>query len=356
MIVKKLVLRNFRNYDWLEIEFDTKINVIVGENAQGKTNIVEAIHFLSLARSFRTSETADLIKERRQFATIEARVEQDTTKKDIVALLTTSHKKVSCNGKQVKRISDLSKLINVIVFEPKDVLMFNDSPLTRRNFLDVNLSKKSDAYLENLMVFERLLRERNCLLKSEKIDDNQLDVLTEQLIKVQEEIVKYRQAYIGEINNVLSKIITSLKGDDQTAQLQYEPFVKYDKDFYINCARAYARNKESDIKHKTTQIGIHREDFKMILNNKDISSYGSQGENRIAVLALKLSPFFLIEDRDKKPIIVLDDAFSELDKDHQIRLVKFLEKCEQVFITSTTSKIQNTSVFEVKNHKVTRRN
>lgn len=356
MIVTKLVLRNFRNYDWLDAKFEKGINFIIGENAAGKTNVVEAIHFLSLARSFRTSKNTDLIKERRQFATIEARVEEDTTHKDIVAILTPSHKKISCNGNPIKRISDLSDLINVIVFEPKDSLMFNDSPLVRRNFLDVNLSKKSKGYLESLMMFEKLLNERNAILKNENIDMVQLKVVTEQLIDVQESIVKYRQLFVGEINKLLSKIIAALKGDDEEAHLIYEPFVKFEKNYKQVASRAYDKGLESDIKHKMTQIGIHREDIKMILNGNDVSTYGSQGENRISVIALKLAPYFLIDDKDKKPIVVLDDVMSELDQEHKTRLIKFLRKFEQVFITSTNTNVSNTSVYEVKKHTITRRN
>lgn len=356
MIVSKLILRNFRNYERLEVRFNPKLNIIVGDNASGKTNIVEAIHFLSLARSFRTSETSELIKNERQFATIEARVEEDTIHKNIVAILTPSSKKITCNKKPIRKISELSNLINVIVFEPKDALMFSDSPLVRRNFLDINLSKKSPVYLENLMMFDKLLKERNTLLKEDDVDEVQLGIVTSQLISTQEVLCKYRQAYIAEINNVLSKIITSIKGDSEEAYLEYYPFVKVDDKFVDNATRAYERIKESDIKHKVTQIGIHREDIKMILNGKDISTHGSQGENRLAVIALKLCPFFLIEDKDKKPIVVLDDVMSELDKTHQDRLLKFLEKLEQVFITSTKLNIKNASVYEVKKANITRRN
>lgn len=356
MIVKKLVLRNFRNYDYVDVEFDPKLNIIVGDNAAGKTNLVEAIYFLSLARSFRTSENGELIKNKRQFSTIEAQVEQDTIKKDIVALMTCSAKKFTCNDKQIRKLSDLSKLINVIIFEPKDTLMFSDSPLVRRNYLDINLSKKSPVYLENLMVFEKLLRERNAILKNDNPDLIQLNVVTEQMIEVEEVICRYRQAYISEINNVLSKIITKLKGEDEKAVLEYLPFIKIDDKFKVNCARAYKRNEESDIKHKVTQLGIHREDMKLILNGKDISTQGSQGENRIAVIALKIAPFFLIEDKDKKPIIILDDVMSELDSEHRQRLITFIKGLEQVFITSTNTNIQNASIYEVKEHNITRRN
>lgn len=356
MIVTKLVLRNFRNYSWLELDFQKGLNFIVGDNAEGKTNIVEAIHFLSLARSFRTNENAELIMKTRQFATIEAKVEQLTTKKEITALMTPSGKKISCNNKPVRRISELSSLINVIVFEPKDSLMFVDSPIVRRNFLDINLSKKSPIYLESLMRYEKLLRERNILLKDENVDKVQLNVVTTQLIDASYVIAKYRLAYINEINRVLSKIVTSIKGEKEEAYLVYEPFVKVDDKFVDRATRAYEKGLESDIKRKITQIGIHREDIKMLLNGDDISTHGSQGENRIIVIALKLAPYFLIEDKEERPIIVLDDVMSELDKEHQERLISFLRKFEQVFITSVTTNVKNASVYEVKNHKVTRRN
>ena len=206
------------------------------------------------------------------------------------------------------------------------------------------------------MTFEKLLKERNQILKEENVDKLQLNVVTEQLIIVQESICRYRQAYIGEINAVLSKIITAIKGENEIAKLEYVPFVKPD-DKYITHARAlYERNLDSDIKHRITQVGIHREDMKMILNGNDISIKGSQGENRISVIALKLAPYFLIEDESKRPVVVLDDVMSELDKIHKSRLIEFLAKFEQVFITSTSTQVKNASVYEVKKHIVTRRN
>ena len=357
MFVQRLVLRNFRNYDHLDLSFDPKLNIIVGDNGAGKTNIVEAIQFLSLARSFRTQESTDLIKEKRQFATIEARVVEGSTPKDIVAILTPTSKKISCNGKQIKRISELSELVNVIVFEPKDALMFSDSPLVRRNFLDINLSKKSQIYLSKLMIYERLLKERNKILKGENIDETQLSVVTEEIIDVSEDIIRYRALYISEVNRVLSKIITAIKGVDEKAVIEYRPFIKCDEHFKENATRAYERALLTDKKNKVTSIGIHREDYTMMLNDKDISSFGSQGENRIAVIALKLSSFFLIEEKDKRPIIVLDDVMSELDEEHKDRLIAFLRKFEQIFITSTSTNVKNASIYEVdKTQKITRRN
>ena len=356
MIVKKLVLRNFRNYTSLDLSFEKGLNIITGPNGSGKTNVVEAIYFLSIARSFRTSETTDLIMFKRPFATIEGEVELSSRRKTITALISPSSKKMLVNAKPIKRLSELANLLNVIAFEPKDALMFVSSPQVRRNFLDINLSKKSAIYLENLINYEKILKERNALLKKDNVDLVELSVLTKQIVDVSMVIDKYRLTYVSEINRVLSKIVSSLMGEERKAFLVYEPFVKVDENFALNATRAYERAQESDIKHRVTQIGIHREDIKMLLDDKDISSTGSQGENRLAVIALKLAPYFLVEDKENRPIIVLDDVLSELDENHQNRLMELLKRFEQVFITSTQNTFLNASVYEVDKHKVNRRN
>ncbi|MCQ3034867.1 MAG: DNA replication/repair protein RecF [Bacilli bacterium] len=356
MIIESLKLRNFRNYKELELSFDPKLNIIVGDNAEGKTNIVEAIHFLSLARSFRTNETADLISKGAQYATIEAKVGDLPIKKNIVAQLSSSGKKIICNNKALRKISDLTDLVNVIVFEPKDALMFNDSPSVRRDFLDINLSKRSHRYLEALITHDKLLKERNKILKFDNPDLNQIEVVTKQMVKASEIIVTERVNYINEINSLITKIIHAIKGEDEKARIEYHPFIEPGLDFSTRAYNAYADKRDEDLKRKMTSIGIHREDFKMIVNNQDVSVYGSQGENRISVIALKLSPYFLIDEKEKRPIIVLDDVMSELDKTHQERLLGFLRKLGQVFITSTKTNATNASIYEVKNHIVKRRN
>lgn len=356
MIIRKLALRDFRSYDVAEIDFEKGINVIVGDNAEGKTNIVEAIHYLSLARSFRTAEDGDLIKEGSQFASIEAEVIEGLTKKRINVVLTTSGKKVTCNNKTISRLSELSELVNVVVFEPPRVLLFRESPKARRDFLDISLSKQSSIYLEIITKYERALRERNELLKSDKPNPIQLAATTDILIEIAEKIVRYREMYVEQINKVLSKIVTSIKGDKEVARLKYQPFVRADGDYQTNAKNAFSKALDSDLRKKVTSIGPHREDFKMSLNGKDVAKYGSQGENRILALALTLSPYFLIEDKDKRPIVVLDDVMSELDAENQERLISFLTKFEQVFITSTALEVKNAVVYEVKNHKIARRN
>ena len=155
------------------------------------------------------------------------------------------------------------------------------------------------------------------------------------MIKLSGSIISYRQMYVKDINDILNKITRALTGEKGKFELKYYPFVPYDSNFVDNAKKAFKRVEESDLKHKQTSIGIHREDISISLNGRDIATFGSQGENRIAALALKLSPYFLIEDKDKKPIIVLDDVMSELDLNHQEKLISFLRKFNQVFITGT---------------------
>ena len=356
MIVTSLTLKNFRNYDELTTEFSPGLNIIVGDNAAGKTNIVEAIQFLSLARSFRTSNILDLIKKRREFATIAVTVEQDTIKKDIVAVLAPEGKKITINGKQVAKISELAKSINVIIFEPKDTLMFKESPSVRRNFFDINISKKYPLYLDSLMVYEKLLKERNQILKEDNVDMLQLDVVTSRMVEVEKTLIEHRKKYVDQINEHLSQIISSIRGEDYKARIYYRPFMEIDDDFVSKALGAYKEALQLDLAHKVTSIGIQRDIYQLYLNGNDISKSGSQGENRIAAIALKVAPYFLSENSDH-PIVVLDDVMSELDNEHKDRLIAFLRELDQVFITSTQTDITNASIYEVtKEQKVIRRN
>ena len=335
MLIKHVNLKNFRNHSALSFDFSDHLNVLTGLNAVGKTNVVEAIYYLSLGRSFRTNEDVDLIKKNQDKAEINAVITEGELTRKIKIIITKTGRMVMINGKSISKLSELSKCVNVILFQPKDVQLFNGPPRDRRNFLDISISKKSSIYLDYISRYEKVLKERNDLLKSDKVDQTLLDVTTELLVKLSGSIISYRQMYVKDINDILNKITRALTGEKGKFELKYYPFVAYDADFVENAKKAFKRAEESDFKHKQTSIGIHREDISISLNGRDIAAFGSQGENRIAALALKLSPYFLIEDKDKKPIIVLDDVMSELDHNNQERLIKFLRKFNQVFITGT---------------------
>ncbi len=355
MVLTHLKLHRFRNYDSLDIDFDPKLNLILGKNGTGKSNLAEAIFYLSLARSWRTSEDRLLVKEGEEVATIEASIQEGPLNRSVSIELSKSHKRIAVNGKNVRRLSELSALTNVICFSPGDVPLFMGNPGVRRNFLDVSLAKSSLDYFTLIARYDRLLRERNAALKEASPNLRLLDVLTEQMIEVSLPLIRLRALYVNEINRVLPGILNALKGPGSSGTLVYRPFVKGDENFTENARAAFKKALESDLKHRTTSVGPHREDLSFLLNGKDLADYGSQGENRMAVLSLKLAPYFLIEDPEKKPILVLDDVASELDETHTKNLFAFIKTLGQVFVTATEIQTPDAAVIDVSEGKATRR-
>ncbi len=340
MIVQKIKLNNFRCYNKCEVEFSKGMNYIYGDNASGKTSLVEAIYYLSLARSFKTSKDKELINKNSDAASINASMNYKDSHKEIIISLLNGGKKIFINKKQINKISELSNLVNAICFIPKDVNLLKDSPSQRRLFLNLSIAKVSKKYLELCINYEKLLRSRNDLLKQENLNFDLLDVLTNQIIQVSKEIYIFRKQYIDELNKKINFVYKSITGKDEKITIIYESFVSTSENYEILACKKYNESKENDLLRKVTNIGIHKEDFKILLNSKDVSKYGSQGENRLSVLSLKLTPYELIEDEEKKPIIILDDVLSELDKVNQENLLNYLSNLNQVFITSTNKIIK----------------
>ena len=348
MFVKSLSIKNFRNHKYLSFDFNKGLNIITGSNAIGKTNIVEAIYYLSLARSFRGVDDIDLIEKGKEDAEIDATVSEGILTRKIKITINQEGRKVSINGKPISKLSELAKVTNVVLFEPKDVMLFRGSPKERRSFLDINLAKKSMPYLDYISRYEKVLKERNELLKSDNIDKILLETTTEMLIKLSGPIVNYRTMYLKDITDILNKITRALTGESNKIEIVYKPFIEYGPDWQNKAKEAFKRAEESDLHRKATSIGIHREDFSISLNGRDIALFGSQGENRMIALALKISPYFLIEDKDKRPIVVLDDVMSELDQTHRQKLITFLKKLDQVFITATKLQVEGASHYQIK--------
>ncbi len=356
MILQRLVLKDFRSYPSLDIEFGERENLILGSTGSGKTNLAEAGYFLSLARSWRTSEDADLIRDGSLEGSVRAYVKEGNLRREILIVLGPDGKRVFLNGKPIGRISELAKLVNVVLFAPSDVTLFQGPPSQRRDFLDVSLSKVSADYLGLIGRYNRLLKQRNALLKQPSPDMTLLEVVTDQLVQVAEPIVRYRTMYVTSLSGVLPKVLGRLRGANAPCELVYRSFVKDDGSFAERARKAYSDALESDLLHKSTSVGTHREDFSLRIGGRDIASRGSQGENRMAALALKLSPFFLVEEEAKKPICVLDDVTSELDANHVARLLSLLKELGQSFLTATQLKLEGASLIEVADHTAARRN
>ena len=360
MKINKIELINFRKYEECKIEFNKGINLITGMNGVGKTNVVEAIDFLSIGKSFKTNNDEEMIKFKEKFARIEMEFEKDKSKKEYKAIISSSGKKIHFNEIELKKLSELSGNLLTVVFQPEDVLFFKDSPGVRRKFLDLNISGIFNEYMKELLKYKNLLKERNFALKEENVDLIYLETLEEQLCEPQFKIMNYRKKIIEELNENIEDVFNELDEKNKKVKLRYITFVKeneFDK-YKDRVLKMYQQNREVDLKRKATSIGIHHDDIKMYLDEKEIGVYASQGQNRIGALSLKLSMFNVIKKyTDEDAIVILDDVLSELDEKHQIKLIAKLINFEQVFITCAKEniRIQNCTTYVIKENKVTRR-
>ncbi|MCF0112890.1 MAG: DNA replication/repair protein RecF [Bacilli bacterium] len=357
MILRKLKLRDYRSYASLDLDFAPGLTVIEGDNAVGKTNLAEAVQYLSLARSFRLADDEALIRQGCKAALIEGEIQQGPLYRTIRIELGKEGKRVFLNGKPLHRLSELSSLANAIVFSPSDVALFKGPPQARRTFLDVSVGKEDPSYFSHLSAYAKVLRERNALLKEENPDLALLDVLTAQLVAEAEPIAEARQSYVKRLNEALPTLLLRLHGEATEVKIAYRPFVNPAPDYREKALRAFEKQRAWELEHRSTSAGIQREDFTLTLNGKDIALYGSQGENRMAALSLKLCPFYLVKEAEKKPICVLDDVTSELDEGRTKRLFEVLKKdFAQVFVTATKLDIAGASYVDVTPNKAIRRN
>ncbi|MCR5078645.1 MAG: DNA replication and repair protein RecF [Bacilli bacterium] len=354
MILTRIALKDFRGYERLDLSFEKGLTVIEGENGAGKTNLAEAIYYLSFAKSWR-SDADKLIRDGKDAAYIEADITEGILKRRIEFEIKPDSKKVSINGKQATKMSELSKLTNIVLFTPRDVTLFTGSPSERRNFLDSSLSKQTLDYYFLHNRYEKLLKGRNALLKGGNPDRNLLEVMSEQMMAVALPLVRYRSMYVSSINGVLPTLIEKLTGEKGDCRLIYKPFARPDDSFLASTKKLFQDALESDLRRGFTQNGPHREDIKMVYKGKDLADYGSQGENRVCALATKLAPYFLVSGEGKKPICVLDDVTSELDEGRVERLIALLRELGQVFVTTTKLNISDASFVDVSGNVAVRR-
>jgi DNA replication and repair protein RecF len=356
MFISKLKLVNFRNHDNLTLQFEKGLVFITGDNAQGKTNIVEAISLLSFGRSFRTKDDEKLVKQGEDFAIVEATIEKKKDNQVVQIVLMPDGKKILVNGQAINRFSELIQVCNVLVFEPRDTILLKDSPRARRSFLDASISKTTPDFVRSLSLFDQALQERNELLKGISIDPLKLKVATELLIKTAEPIVNARSAYVDLLNSQLTSVYQSISGRKLPLVLSYNSFTPSSDAFTENATAIFEKSESKDIKRRITTIGPQHDDFVVYQGDIDITSFGSQSENRLATLCLKLAPYFLkVGVQKENPIVILDDVMSELDEEHQKNLLDFLSSFEQVFVTGTTLARNGAQIYEIVDYKVNKR-
>ena len=335
MRIEKLNISNFRNIENLELTDLKQINIIHGSNAQGKTSLIEALAFLSIAKSFRNDENNSLINFSSDFAKVEATIKKTYSSFKLAAVINKSGQKLFIDGKETKRLSDFIGNLNVVSFSPADVFLFKETPKKRRDFLDEELSKLSPSYYLAKESFNKQLKERNEALRSHEVDQTLLGVLTVQLAKVNGEIAQKRADFIERLSQKTKDKMKGLFVKEIKVEIEY--LNQFSNDYHSESIQKLIEdNYEEDHYRRATQIGIQRDDFVFYLDGNPIAYYGSQGQNRLAAIALKLATIDLIKEKTgEKAVIILDDVLSELDKERQQRLLEILKNENQVFITST---------------------
>lgn len=351
MQIQELKLLNFRNYEKLQIQFNSQLNVIYGKNGSGKTNLVEAIYVLALTRSFKQINDKTLIRNDTNLSKIEGII-KDTYQNTYKVLLSNEGKKVKIDNNKITKISDYISKINVVLFHPNDLKMIKDTPSIRRKYLNIAISQLNVNYLKKLNDYNKLIKTRNVYLKKMYLNGNSLetylDVITEKLIDVGLEIYTIRKNYLAFINNFLTSIYKQIT-EKGILKVNYKS--DYEKKTKEELLKIYKKNLSKDITFGKTNIGVHHDDLEFTLDNLLLKDYGSEGQQKNAVISWKLSEIAIIEKEKKvTPILILDDLLSELDETKIQNIFKLINKEIQTFITTTEIEKLN-SLLKEKNYK-----
>jgi DNA replication and repair protein RecF len=346
--LQDLSLTNYRCYEQGHFSFLPGVNIIVGPNAVGKTSIVEAIHCLGFLRSHKTSQDEEMIRTGQEYAVINGKFIREGKRDEIILALARKGKRVQSNGKVFRQLSEYLGFLEVVIFCPEDISIVKGGPNLRRRFLDSNLALTDAVYFQSMSKYRHLLKQRNEILKelnrNGKYDLTLLRIVTESMAREAETVVRFREKFIAELSPLLEEKSLQISKGREKASLFYLP------DCHNGIEKELMDNIRVDIQAKTTTIGPHRDDFRIDLNGVNAASFGSQGQQRTAALALKLALAEYLKQKDEEIIILLDDVFSELDKERQNELLKLINADYQIFITTTT--IDNLSVEILEKSKI----
>ena len=349
MYITKLKLENFRNYNIQEIEFNREINVIYGDNAQGKTNILEAIFLCSMGKSFRTSKDKELIKINSDYAKINIEYEKSDREGKIDYIIA-DKKNISVNGVKIKKLSELLGNINSIIFSPDDMEILKDGPQKRRKFLNMLISQLRPRYIFNMNAYNKTLEQRNNYLRQIKLEnkpENMLEIWDEKLANHAQIIYEFRKEFVDKLLKKIVDIHKNITDNSEIIDLKYISEFK-NKEIY---KQKLIENRKNDIYKGYTTKGIHRDDFEVYLNGKNINLYGSQGQFRTAILSLKLSELYVIYDEiGEYPILLLDDFMSELDDKRRKKFVENITDA-QVILTGTHKLVLENFKYNIYNVK-----
>jgi DNA replication and repair protein RecF len=366
MEIKNIQLTNFRNYDELSLEFSDGINVLIGPNAQGKTNLLEAIYFLGLTRSHRAQSSKELIEWQKDFTRVAGEIKKETGTVSLEIQVSKQGKIAKVNNLTSPKISEYIGQLNVVLFAPEDLELVKGSPSVRRKFLDSEFGQMSSEYLFNFLSFNAVLKNRNSYLKTDTqiFDEDYLNVLDEQLISYGSKIIKKRFELIDQLNQI-SKLIHLSIAENENLNISYKTFKnihrlstisEIEDEFRIQLQK----NRRREEVLQSTQVGPQRDDLLFFVNDREASSFASQGQQRTIALSIRLAEIQLSKEQTGEyPILLLDDVFSELDATRQTHLITYIQDKVQTFITTPSLNdinqelINAPKIFQVREGEIT---
>lgn len=365
MIIKTLTLQNYRNYHSLTVSFSSSLNIFIGNNGQGKTNLLESIYVLSATRSHRTTKDGELLYWQEENTLIQGEIEKQTGSFPLSYAYSAKNKGkiLRFNHLIQKKASEYIGQFHVILFCPDDLFLIKGSPSQRRKFLDQELGFRNRYYLQLLSQYQKLLKERNQCLQKGKWDALYLDILDEQLSDYGSKIMRLRADFLNQLGEFATEIYRFLTQEKEELTLTYLPSIplakseKEQKEVFLHYLQ---KNREKDQQQRATKLGIQRDDWILKMNNKEAKSFASQGQQRLLILSIKLAEVeYIAQILGEYPVLLLDDVMSELDDERQMRLLQILENRVQTFITTTTlehleGKMKvKPKIFEVKAGEIT---
>lgn len=344
MKLTELNLHHFRNYDEAQVEFSPQINVLIGENAQGKTNLLESIYVLAMTRSHRTNNDRELIEFGKDAAQIKGTVQRELGSLKLELDIGKHGKKAKANHLEKARLSEYLGQLNVILFAPEDLALVKGAPTVRRRFIDMEFGQVSPKYLHDLTQYRDILKQRNRYLKQlqshEAQDQLYLEVLSEQLAAVGGAIISQRVKFLSELEGYAQELHQSITQGRENLTFEYSSAIKDASTLTeVELSEAlmdlYRQNQSKEIFQGTTLYGPHRDDVRFLINHKNVQTYGSQGQQRTTALSVKLAEIDLMKNQTGEyPILLLDDVLSELDGARQTHLLKTIQDKVQTFLTT----------------------
>lgn len=359
MYIKRLMLLNYRNYNNLDISLGKHVNVFIGDNAQGKTNILESMYYCAFAKSHRTSRDKELIHWQGESAYISLSVGKSRLDKKIdINILKDGKKAIKINSIKVSKIGELFGTFNVVMFSPEDLKIIKDSPGVRRKFIDMELCQLDSKYYYNLVQYNKVMNERNHLLRGRNVNEDMLDIYDLQLAAYGEYIISKRIDYLKQLNIYSKDIHKDITSEKEIIDFKYVSTVKNLDDIQTEFYQTLKKTRKKDIDKGITSVGPHRDDFSVYINNVDTKSFGSQGQQRTAVLTMKFASLKIIKEiTGEFPILLLDDVLSELDFNRKRYILSTIGEIQTVITCTGIEDISQylddkSKIFKVENGEV----